>query len=410
MHPRNIYRQTPDFRQLAVSYPPLKHFLQPHPNCIDFQDEEAQRCVTEALLHRDFDLEVQLPRNRLCPPVPNRLNYILWIQDIVRACEVVAGEQAVVGVDIGTGASAIYPLLGCRLEPSWSFVVTELDDLSESHAQKNVRANNLSDRVRIMKATATGPILIPLSDPSQNFYFTMCNPPFYSSTEDVVRSSEAKEFGPSAVCTGATVEMITEGGESAFVRRIVEESLVFGTRCKWYTSMLGKLSSVGEVVESLKANSIENYALTEFVQGQTRRWAVGWSFTRIRLPDTASRVSNPNPLIQRYLPPHNTIRQPAKTDTKALQDVLLGISGAAIESRSSHFLVKTIGNTWSRSARRKQLRQMELEGENGVPEIIMICSLAVTREYVEFQWVQGKTRSLFESFCSHVSRKITSSR
>ena len=27
-------------------------------------------------------------------------------------------------VSRGTGASAIYPLLGCRLEPSWKFLVT----------------------------------------------------------------------------------------------------------------------------------------------------------------------------------------------------------------------------------------------------------------------------------------------
>ena len=61
--------------------------------------------------------------------------------------------------------------------------------------------------------------------------FTMCNPPFYSSREDVAASAEAKEFERNAVClhthlapmkflnfvkvcTGADVEMITAGGES----------------------------------------------------------------------------------------------------------------------------------------------------------------------------------------------------
>lgn len=32
------------------------------------------------------------------------------------------------------------------------------------------------------------------------FDFTMCNPPFYSSKEDVQRSAEAKEYQPNAVC------------------------------------------------------------------------------------------------------------------------------------------------------------------------------------------------------------------
>lgn len=29
--------------------------------------------------------------------------------------------------------------------------------------------------------------------------FTMCNPPFYASREEVIQSAEAKEFGPNAV-------------------------------------------------------------------------------------------------------------------------------------------------------------------------------------------------------------------
>ncbi|KAL0062983.1 hypothetical protein AAF712_010114 [Marasmius tenuissimus] len=272
MHPRNIYLNPPDFPKLAGSYPALKLLLQ-NSSYVDFHNEDVQRCVTTALLDRDFNLKIKLSNKRLCPPVPNRLNYVLWIQDIVRACQAVTGEGDATGIDIGTGASAIYPLLACRLEPRWKFVVTELDDLSEEYARGNVKSNNLNDRIQILKASQTGPLLLPLFEGTQIFDFTMCNPPFYSSAEDVAQSSEAKEFAPNSVktffwvspqlsslfvrqvCTGAAIEMITEGGESAFVRRMMEDSIKVGTRCKWYTSMLGKLSSVAEVVEELRANS-----------------------------------------------------------------------------------------------------------------------------------------------------------
>lgn len=60
----------------------------------------------------------------------------------------------------------------------------------------------------------------------------MCNPPFYSDREEVLASAEAKEQGPSAVCTGADTEMITPGGEVAFVGKMVRESLELGTRCR----------------------------------------------------------------------------------------------------------------------------------------------------------------------------------
>jgi 23S rRNA A1618 N6-methylase RlmF len=78
--------------------------------------------------------------------------------------------------------------------------------------------------------------------------------------------------------------MVTAGGEVAFVSRMVEESLRLRNQVTWYTTMLGKLSSVSVIVEKLMLeHGNHNYAVTEFVQGtRTKRWAVAWSWTDLR--------------------------------------------------------------------------------------------------------------------------------
>lgn len=74
--------------------------------------------------------------------------------------------------------------------------------------------------------------------------------------------------------------MVTSGGELDFVTRMIEESIQLREKVLWYTTMLGKLSSVSLVAEKLISHNNHNYAVTEFVQGsKTRRWAVAWSWT-----------------------------------------------------------------------------------------------------------------------------------
>lgn len=116
-------------------------------------------------------------------------------------------------------------------------MATDIDLHSIGRAKSNVTANGLQSRVHIAQASLEADILFPL-DPRFNngnpavFDFTMCNPPFYSSREEVEKSAKAKQLAPNAVCTGADVEMITAGGESGFVRRMVQESLEYRERCR----------------------------------------------------------------------------------------------------------------------------------------------------------------------------------
>ncbi|KAG2137497.1 S-adenosyl-L-methionine dependent methyltransferase [Suillus clintonianus] len=428
MHPRNPYNEPPDFADLARRYPPLRpHVFINHTgsSTINFKSLPAQRRLTEALFHLDYGLSLTLPDDRLCPPVPNRLNYVLWLQDIVKST---CGSDTIRGLDIGTGASAIYPLLACRIEPTWNFVTTDIDERSVQFAKQNISRNSMDSRIFVEHVPADGPILQPLHTSSTGFDFTMCNPPFYSSAEDVSRSTEFKELGPNAVCSGAEVEMITPGGETSFVARIFSESLQLRTKCRWYTSMLGKMSSIPDIVSLFREHSVDNYAITEFVQGQTRRWAIGWSFQDARLPDTFARISNPT--LKNIMPSRNTLHHafPGARSVdilaSALRSVIALINGVTVASSatpatSEHsftMLVHAQSNTWSRAARRGKLPEIVCASQESP---VLRCSIE-SRERLSsytsrdipcqlvFIWVEGKDRLIFESFASHVSRQITS--
>ncbi|KAF3904837.1 hypothetical protein ABW20_dc0105369 [Dactylellina cionopaga] len=103
----------------------------------------------------------------------------------------------------------------------------------------------------------------------------------------MLSSAKLKSVPPLSACTGSTTEMVTDGGEVAFVGRIFDESLKLREKIRWYTSMFGKLSSVEKIIEKLKENGVSNYAVGEFVQGigKTKRWAIGWSFGDRRAGD-----------------------------------------------------------------------------------------------------------------------------
>ena len=63
---------------------------------MDFKKPECLRALSWAILKEDFGVDVHMPLDRLIPTIPLRLNYILWLEDLVGKTE------SVRGIDIGT--------------------------------------------------------------------------------------------------------------------------------------------------------------------------------------------------------------------------------------------------------------------------------------------------------------------
>ena len=104
MHPRNPYKsKKPDFSALAAKYDIFRqHSIQDAKGQVhlDFKKPECLRALTWSLLKEDFDLEVELPLDRLIPTIPLRLNYILWLEDLLAQCAT-GQDRQISGIDIG---------------------------------------------------------------------------------------------------------------------------------------------------------------------------------------------------------------------------------------------------------------------------------------------------------------------
>jgi len=65
-----------------------------------------------------FFLQWDCPFSNLCPRIPSRYNYLVWVKQN-------AGRSIRRVLDIGTGATLVYPLLGVK-NFNWKFVATEI--------------------------------------------------------------------------------------------------------------------------------------------------------------------------------------------------------------------------------------------------------------------------------------------
>ena len=66
----------------------------------------------------------------MIPPIPSRLNYINLINNLIKEIK----EDNIIGIDIGTGANIIYPLLGNSLY-NWKFICSEINQDAFNNAK-----------------------------------------------------------------------------------------------------------------------------------------------------------------------------------------------------------------------------------------------------------------------------------
>ena len=192
-------------------------------------------------------------------------------------------KQATV-LDIGTGANLIYPLIGAH-EYQWRFTGSEIGDEAFASAQAIINANpGLSRAVRLRRQKDAAAIFNGIIHKNEQYDATLCNPPFHDSAASARAGSERKRRNLGQAEDGALnfggqqQELWCEGGEVAFILRMIAESKGFGRQVKWFTTLVSRGDNLPPLYRALTEAGAVKVVKKEMAQGQKQSRFIAWSF------------------------------------------------------------------------------------------------------------------------------------
>ncbi|MGJ3255203.1 MAG: 23S rRNA (adenine(1618)-N(6))-methyltransferase RlmF [Alcanivorax sp.] len=291
LHPRNLHNQGYDFPALVTSSPALAPHVKPNPYgdlSIDFSNPLAVKALNAALLNQYYNIaDWDIPDGALCPPIPGRADYIHYIADLVGP-----ENTHIKLLDIGTGANGIYPLLACQVY-GWQCVGSDINPQSLANVDAVIARNaELKDRFFLRTQLDKNHIFEGIIQPGEWFDVSVCNPPFHASQDEALKSSQRKvsnlarnrgekktkikasnlNFG------GQGAELWCKGGELLFLKKMVRESQVYSSQCRWFTSLVSKADNVRPLKKLMLKVGAADVREIEMKQGNKVARVLAWTF------------------------------------------------------------------------------------------------------------------------------------
>jgi len=291
LHPRNLHKQGYDLPSLVESYAPLAPHVttNAHGNLsIAFADPLAVKALNAALLKQYYNInDWDIPEGALCPPIPGRADYIHWIAELPGL-----GEPKITLLDIGTGANGIYPLLACQIY-GWQCVGSDINTQSLENVA-SIIANNPSVKGRFTLRTQhdKNRIFDGIIQAGEFYDVSVCNPPFHASQDEAVRASQLKltklarnrgeqkaaSRSPTLNFGGLEAELWCKGGERLFLKKLIKESQMFSTQCRWFTSLVSKVENVKPAKKMIRKLGAIDIREIEMKHGNKITRILAWTF------------------------------------------------------------------------------------------------------------------------------------
>ncbi|MGI2105929.1 23S rRNA (adenine(1618)-N(6))-methyltransferase RlmF [Shewanella frigidimarina] len=304
LHPRNAHLQGYDFATLIIAMPALAAFVRPNPYgnpSIDFADPKAVKSLNAALLLSEYHINGwDIPEGYLCPPVPGRVDYLHYIADLLAVKGKVVKGASIRGLDIGTGANGIYPLLGIQTY-GWQFVASDIDPVSIDNVAKIAQQNEkITAHLQLRLQPQPEHIFKNIIAADERFDVTLCNPPFHRSLAEASEGSLRKvknlaknqqqkhgqqsrklavsQAKPTLNFGGQKAELWCDGGEQKFLANMIKQSHDYANQVLWFTSLVSKSDNLKPCYQLLKQLNAVEVKTIEMTQGNKATRILAWSF------------------------------------------------------------------------------------------------------------------------------------
>jgi 23S rRNA (adenine1618-N6)-methyltransferase len=292
-------RTPPDFSSLSEEYPIIKEYILSSRKSsslttakegedakseviqLDWKNPNTLLAITSALLHRDFGIDFSLPDGFLCPPLPQRLSYLHWAADLLSLLADAKWQHSssnsdsdsdsknqndnnsnVVCLDVGIGASMVLSVLAVCVY-GWRSVGSEINRRAVEAAEKLMEKNEKLQGKIVLRHVVDGKsVLDGVMTADDVFHVSVCNPPFFDSLAKT-------RLNPHRAASTVSEELVCEGGEEKFIGRMIRESWQFRHQVGWFTTMLGKKSSLSPLQKAIRQlEGVQCVKTTIFEQGR----------------------------------------------------------------------------------------------------------------------------------------------
>lgn len=285
MHKNNKHSKGYDFDLLVKCSPKLEEFVFTNNFgnvTIDFAKPKAVKALNTALLKQHYGIDYwEFPDENLCPPIPGRVEYIHVLHALLKRSGV---KDDITVLDIGTGATCIYPLLG-NASYGWNFIASEIDTQAIKSAEKVIAKNKLANSIALRYQDNEQNILTGVLKSQEKLSAAMCNPPFYKDEAEANANTLLKQKGLGKLTdkvvrnfSGTAKELWYPGGEKAFVHNYLYQSSLLKTNCFWYTCLVSKTQHVLSMETSLKKLGATEFKILQIALGNKISRVVAWTF------------------------------------------------------------------------------------------------------------------------------------